>query len=39
MTVFGISENDDYEITTDNLSKYLEPHLKKLLHLEIRKCL
>lgn len=29
--LFEISENEDYEITTDNLSKYLEPHLKKLL--------
>jgi hypothetical protein len=29
--LFGISENEDYEITSANLSKYLEPHLKKLL--------
>jgi len=29
--LFGITENEDYEITSANLSKYLEPHLKKLL--------
>jgi hypothetical protein len=29
--LFGITENEDYEITSSNLSKYLEPHLKKLI--------
>lgn len=26
--LFGISENEDYEITSENLQKFLEPHLK-----------
>jgi hypothetical protein len=26
--LFGISENEDYEITMDNLYKFIEPHLK-----------
>jgi hypothetical protein len=29
--LFGITENKDYDITKDNLDKYLEPHLKKLV--------
>lgn len=28
--LFGITENEDYKITRDNLHKFLEPHLKKL---------
>ena len=30
--LFGITENEDYEITSHNLSKYLEPHLKKIIN-------
>ena len=26
--LFGISENEDYEITPKNLSKFLKPHFK-----------
>ena len=29
--LFGITENEDYDITKDNLNKYLEHHLKKLV--------
>ena len=28
--LFGITENEDYEISNNNLSNYLEPHLKNI---------
>jgi hypothetical protein len=28
--LFGIYENEDYEITRENLSNYLEPHFKQI---------
>ena len=31
--LFGITEYEDYELTTETLPKYLEPHLKRLINV------
>ena len=31
--LFGITEYEDYELTTETLPKYLEPHLKHLINV------